>query len=180
MIKPEDILHFWFVETTEKQWWQKNSEFDHLIYNKFRKTHNQTVAGELAYWRDQATGRLAEIIILDQFSRNIFRDNAQAFAYDNMALALAQEAIRVGADQELNIRHKSFLYMPFMHSESNIIHEQAMTLFNQQGLESNLEFEKKHKVIIDQFGRYPHRNALLNRTSTPAEQKFLLQPNSSF
>lgn len=176
----EIIIAFWFEEISVQDWWQKNTEFDHLIRNRFSNIHSQAAAGELSSWRNDAIGRLAEIIILDQFSRNMFRDNYLAFAYDNMALALAQEAIHAGDDQQLTTIQKKFVYMPFMHSESLVIHEQAIELFSQKGLESNLEFELKHKVIIEKFGRYPHRNAVLGRESTPKEIEFLNQPNSSF
>jgi uncharacterized protein (DUF924 family) len=118
--------------------------------------------------------------VLDQFSRNLYRDQAQAFAYDSMALMLAQEAISLQLDAQLNPEQRSFLYMPFMHSESKLMHEFALKLFQRLGNEINLSFEKKHKVIIDRFGRYPHRNAILGRSSTPEELTFLTQPNSSF
>lgn len=117
---------------------------------------------------------------MDQFSRNLYRDQAQAFAQDSMALALAQEAITQQLDAQLSPEQRSFLYMPFMHSESKLIHEFALKLFQKLGNEINLSFEKKHKVIIDQFGRYPHRNAILGRQSTPEELEFLTQPNSHF
>ncbi len=118
--------------------------------------------------------------MLDQFSRNIHRDDAQAFSCDVVALVLAQEAVRVGADQELASKQKAFLYMPYMHSESLPVHEEAVKLFSQPGLEFNLDFEKKHKVIIERFRRYPHRNALLGRESTAEELAFLQEPGSSF
>ena len=127
-----------------------------------------------------AAGRLAEIIVLDQFSRNIYRDRPLAFAYDATALVLAQEAVRVGADQQVDFEKRSFFYMPYMHSESPIIHNRAVELFSQPGAEFNYEFELKHKAIIDRFGRYPHRNAILGRESTPEEIEFLGQPGSSF
>ncbi len=135
---------------------------------------------ELSAWRDTPHGRLAEIIVLDQFSRNIHRDTPLAFAADPLALALAQEAVRVDAQRDLPLQQKSFLYMPFMHSESPLIHEQAVVLFGEPGLENSLEFELRHKAIIDRFGRYPHRNAVMGRASTPEEIVFLKAPNSSF
>ena len=135
---------------------------------------------ELWTWRENAEGRLAEIIILDQFSRNLYRDQAAAFAQDAQALTLAQEAIRLGLDQQLAPEQRSFLYMPFMHSESKLIHEEALKLFEALGNPINLDFEHRHKVIIDRFGRYPHRNAILGRESTPEEIEFLKQPNSHF
>lgn len=174
------VLDFWFNELTPKQWFVKDEELDLVITKKFLSVHTQASQCELNHWRETIEGRLAEIVVLDQFSRNIYRDTPQAFAQDNLALALAQEAISSGQDKMLSDQQKAFLYMPFMHSESLAIHEQAIELFNQPGLESNLNFELKHKVIIEQFGRYPHRNNVLGRGSTKQELDFLTQPNSSF
>ncbi len=171
----EAVLDFWFNTLTPQQWWQKNDELDTQIREQFGQLHKQASQGELAVWRETPAGRLAEVIILDQFSRNIYRDNAQAYAYDGMALVLAQEAIRVQADQSLAATQRAFLYLPFMHSESVNIHQQAVELFSAPGLETNLKFELEHKAIIDRFHRYPHRNAVLGRVSTQAELKFLQQ-----
>ncbi|ANF83033.1 hypothetical protein A3K93_13115 [Acinetobacter sp. NCu2D-2] len=176
----EDILKFWFSTETEPHWFAKSIEFDQKLTSQFGQVLAQAAQAELWSWRKSAEGRLAEIIVLDQFSRNIYRDTAQAFAQDGLALALAQEAISLKLDQQLSPEQRSFLYMPFMHSESKLIHEFALKLFQRLGNETNLEFEKKHKVIIDRFGRYPHRNAILGRESTPDEIEFLKQPNSSF
>jgi len=137
-------------------------------------------AGELYGWRSTDLGRLAEIIVLDQFSRNIFRDQSLAFAWDAQALVLAQEAVTAGVLEQLEFSQQAFLIMPYMHSESKIIHEQAIKLFSRPGLEFNLDFEKRHKVIIDRFGRYPHRNEILGRQSSAEEEEFLKQPGSAF
>lgn len=176
----QTILDFWFKDIDQKQWWAKDNAFDALIKQRFGGVHEQATRGELFNWRKSAEGRLAEIIILDQFSRNIFRDLPRAFAYDGIALVLAQEATFNGADKAIPTDWRSFMYMPFMHSESLAIHEQAVKLFDQPGLEYNFEFELKHKIIIEKFGRYPHRNQILNRQSTPEELEFLRQPGSSF
>jgi uncharacterized protein (DUF924 family) len=176
----QTILDFWFDENTQPLWFAKSDEFDQNIEKNFKAIHQQASQSELWHWRNSAKGRLAEIIVLDQFSRNLYRDSAQAFAQDALALALAQEAIRLGLDQQLEPDYRKFLYMPFMHSESKIIHEEALKLFEALGNPVNLEFEIKHKVIIDRFGRYPHRNAILGRDSTAEEIEFLKQPNSSF
>lgn len=176
----EQVLKFWFEELTPQQWFGKSDELDALIKVRFTQLLNSASQCELFEWRQSAEGRLAEIIVLDQFSRNIYRDQAKAFAQDPLALALAQEAVSVGADKLLSDQQKAFLYMPYMHSESKAVHEQAVKLFSQPGLEGNLDFEMKHKVIIDEFGRYPHRNEVLGRNSTPEEIGFLKQPNSSF
>ncbi|NOI68843.1 DUF924 family protein [Vibrio owensii] len=176
----QDILTFWFEELEPKDWFVSNADVDKQIETRFLTTLEQAAQSELFDWRDTAQGRLAEIIVLDQFSRNVYRNTPKAFAQDALALALAQEAIRLGLDQELADVERSFLYMPFMHSESKRIHEEAEKLFKALGRESNYEFELKHKVIIDRFGRYPHRNAILGRDSTAEEVEFLQQPGSSF
>jgi|TARA_R110002126_G_scaffold110918_1_gene248470 uncharacterized protein (DUF924 family) len=171
----EAILTFWFNQLSPAQWWKKDAEVDQLITQQFSIVHHQATSGELFGWRATARGCLAEVIILDQFSRNMFRGTPQSFAYDGMALSLAQEAIRRSLDQELSLSERSFLYMPFMHSESLAIHQQALNLFLAPGLEQTLDFEKQHLEIIKRFGRYPHRNAILNRTSTDEEKEFLKQ-----
>lgn len=176
----QDVLDFWFKESTPQQWFSKSDLFDQRIHTHFFELHQQASAGELSGWRTTALGRLAEIIVLDQFSRNLYRDSPHAFAQDGIALVLAQEAVAQGADTQLNQTERAFLYMPYMHSESKLIHEQALLLFTQLGNENNLRFEKLHKQIIDQFGRYPHRNAVLGRTSSIEELAFLQQPDSSF
>lgn len=177
---PNDIIKFWFEEIKPAQWWVKDLDLDRMIASEFGATHRAASMGELESWRETAEGRLAEIIVLDQFSRNIYRDTPLAFACDSMALVLAQEAVRIGADQDVDFEHRAFLYMPYMHSESAAIHEKAVELFTKPGGEYNYEFELKHKVIIDRFGRYPHRNKILDRESTPEEIEFLTQPGSSF
>lgn len=174
------VLEFWFCELEPRQWWMQDDAVDAEIAERFSDLHRDAAAAKLYNWREDAGGRLAEIIILDQFSRNLFRGTPGAFAYDGMALVLAQEAIRLGADREFDPIERSFFYMPYMHSESMAIHSQALKLFDQPGIEFNLEFEVKHKAIIDRFGRYPHRNAILGRESTPEEIEFLKQPGSSF
>ena|SRR5690554_1855950 len=174
------VLQFWFSELPPAQWFAKSDELDAQITKRFGGMLQAAAAGELWHWRHNSSGRLAEIIVLDQFSRNVYRDTPQAFAQDPMALVLAQEAVAAGCDATLNAAEKAFLYMPYMHSESVIIHEQAVELFNKPGLETNYEFELKHKVIIDHFGRYPHRNDILGRKSSAEEIEFLNQPGSSF
>lgn len=181
MIQPQHVLQFWFHDITPKFWWDKDSDFDLLITSRFGETHTAAMAGELSAWRDDIKGRLAEIIVLDQFSRNMFRDTAAAFASDALALELAQEAILLPEHKQLSADERAFLYMPFMHSESLTIHQKAVELFGLPGMNPfNAEFEAKHLRIIEQFGRYPHRNAILGRASTQAELDFLQEPNSSF
>lgn len=176
----EDVLHFWFEEIEPALWWKKDAEFDQLITQRFSTLHTSACRCELFAWRTTPKGRLAEIIVLDQFSRNMFRDSPLAFTNDSLALALAQEAISTGADQQLTPVERSFLYLPFMHSESLLIHEQAVILYEKNGLANNLDFEIKHKNIIERFGRYPHRNKVLSRESTAEEVEFLKLPGSGF
>ena len=180
MNNAQTVLGFWFTEIDSALWWKKDTAFDEQIRTRFGATHQQAIHGELAHWRTDAHGRLAEVIVLDQFSRNLYRNSGQAFAYDLTALVLAQECIRLGLHEQLSTVQKSFLYLPFMHSESLDIHEQAVQLYSIAGLEFNLKFELKHKVIIEHFGRYPHRNIVLGRSSTTEEVLFLQQADSSF
>lgn len=174
------VISFWFNEIEPKQWWVKDLNFDRLIYDRFYGVHQAARACELFPWRGQPLGRLAEIIVLDQFSRNMFRDRPESFACDPMALALAQEAVAQDCMGQLSSEQQAFLIMPYMHSESAVIHNQAVELFKKLGNPQNLEFEYKHKAIIDQFGRYPHRNSILGRQSSEQELAFLAQPGSSF
>ena len=176
----EEVLRFWFQELDAAQWWAKDDALDQLIRARFGELYAQAAACELYPWRATPLGRLAEIIVLDQFSRNIYRDLPQAFACDALALGLAQEAVANGIDRTLSPIERSFLYLPFMHSESQRIHEWAVRLYEANGLANKLDFELRHKAIIDRFGRYPHRNALLGRSSTAEEEAFLEQPGSSF
>ncbi|WP_298439913.1 DUF924 family protein [uncultured Ferrimonas sp.] len=180
MNSANDVLEFWFTQCTPAQWFAKDVQFDRLIQQRFGGLHQQAQAGELFQWRSSSEGRLAEVIVLDQFSRNLYRDQAQAFACDPMALVLAQQAVAAGADSPLTPQQRGFLYMPYMHSESALIHQQAALLYQAKGLEHNLRYELQHKQIIDRFGRYPHRNAILGRASTEQELQFLSQPGSSF
>lgn len=179
-MRADDILYFWFVENGPDEWWKKSEAFDALVRRKFLRTYEAALAGELAHWRVSARGRLAEIIVLDQFPRNMFRGTARSFEADTVALVLSQEAVAAGTLAQLPDDMKPFLVMPYMHSESRHIHIEAMELFSQPGLEGNLSFEKAHKAIIDRFGRYPHRNDILHRVSTAEEIEFLKGPNSSF
>ncbi len=176
----QKVIDFWFKEIEPAMWWKKDDGFDALLVERFADTHARACRCELYEWRQHAEGRLAEIIVLDQFSRNMFRDSALAFANDAMALALSQEAVACGADQSLTAVQRSFLYMPYMHSESLQIHEVAVQLFRKNGIRNNLDFEFSHRAIIERFGRYPHRNKVLGRQSSPEEIEFLGQPGSSF
>ncbi len=175
-----DILRFWFDETLPAQWWRADPAFDTQVRERFGAVLRAATAGELHGWRATPEGRLAEVIVLDQFSRNVHRGTPGAFAADPMALALAQEAVAGGHDQSLPVPRRAFLYMPYMHSESRAIHALSEQLFSTPGLEKNHESGLRHRAIIERFGRYPHRNAVLGRESTAEEVEFLKQPGSSF
>lgn len=176
----EPVLEFWFDEIDSRNWWVKDDSFDALIKERFGALLERAKQAELYGWRTSPGGRLAEIIVLDQFSRNIHRGTAQAFAQDQMALTLAQEAVSLGIHEVLEGSHRQFLLMPYMHSESPVIHVEAEALFRKFAPQSAYEFELKHKAIIDRFGRYPHRNEQLGRISTDEETEFLKQPGSGF
>ncbi|MEQ4923005.1 DUF924 family protein [Proteus hauseri] len=174
------VLTFWFDECTPEQWFKKDISFDKKIKDRFGLLCEEASRAELSFWRESIEGRLGEVIILDQFSRNIWRDTPRAFSQDNMALILAQEAIRQPEYLSLTPVKRKFLIMPFMHSESKKIHQDALTLFSQLNDENTYQYELRHKEIIDKYGRYPHRNEVLARESTPEEILFLQQPGSSF
>lgn len=186
------VLKFWFDDNNEPYWFEKNDAFDKQIEDKFGEIWQAAKRGECASWRHSDSqidtnspvtnlaGRLAEIIVLDQFSRNICREQACAFAQDNMALVLAQEAIHQPYFADLPMQWRQFMILPFMHSESLAIHKNNVVLFEQLDDANTLDFEHKHLAIIERFGRYPHRNAVLGRQSTSDELAFLQQPDSSF
>lgn len=173
------IIDFWFNELESKDHFVKSDAVDERI-KSFTDVHTAVKAGETAPWRDTAEGALAEIIVLDQFSRNMFRDTDACFAQDLRALELAELAISKGYDLELPPEKRMFMYMPYMHSESKEIHEKAVVLFEALGLEGTLKYEHIHKDIIDEFGRYPHRNKVLGRMNTPEEEKYLAENSESF
>lgn len=175
------VLDFCFDEAGSQKFFEKDLSFDQLLKERYTTVLEQAAAAEFYTWRISTQGRLAEIIILDQFSRNIYRDTPAAFSQDAMALALAQEAVAAGVLEELvSLEARKFLLMPYMHSESKLIHQQAERLFEKFTDAEISNSEMKHKVIIDRFGRYPHRNKVLGRVSSTEEIAFLKQPNSSF
>ena len=169
---------------TAKQHFGKDAAQDETIRARFGDTLEAAARCELFEWRASAAGRLAEIIVLDQFSRNVYRATKQAFAQDALALVLALvlalELVASGQDHSLPDAQSVFAYMPTMHSESALVHTQAVALFTQLGNQDNLNFALRHKAIIERFGRYPHRNAILGRSSSAEELVFLNEPGSSF
>jgi uncharacterized protein (DUF924 family) len=176
----QQVLIFWFEEIEPKMWWSAAPEFDRLVKDRFLPLLEQAARGELFAWRKEPKGRLAEVIVLDQFSRNVFRNTPAAFAQDAAALVLSQEAVAAGVLEQLSPAERAFLLMPWMHSESRRIHVETERLFREFTPEDNYKFELRHKAIIDRFGRYPHRNNMLGRVSTEEEIAFLKQPGSSF
>lgn len=177
---PKTILDHWFSPKTQPWWFAKSDAFDADIRARFADIWRQAAAGELSHWRASTRGRLAEIIILDQYSRNLHRGSPLAFAQDGMALVLAQEAIKQPDFPTLDLHERQFALLPLMHSESAAIHAAAVDIFTRYTDSHVVEFERKHKAIIDRFGRYPHRNAILGRTSSAEETAFLQEPDSAF
>lgn len=177
----EAVLTFWFEELTPKDWFAGGEQIDAVITDRFSELHERVAAGE--YWRERAEPKLAlaEVIVLDQFSRNLFRGTADAFAHDGQALVIAQGVVaRSDYIHIFTPAEQQFLYLPFMHSESRMIHKEALNLFQALGNEEALEYEQIHKDIIDRFGRYPHRNAILGRDSTPEEIDYLAHTKEDF
>lgn len=165
---------FWFKDCGPDDWFfKKKKSFDALLRRRFLKLYWEVVHGEHADWRKSPKGRLAEIIIIDQLSRNMFRGTPGMFAHDSLGLALAQEAVRAGADKKMKQWEKVFMFLPYMHTESKKIQRESLRLFKLIGDKQNTWYAKDHKKIIDRFGRYPHRNKILGRRSTAAEKKFM-------
>ena len=175
-----EVLEFWFEELTPEDWYKGGEELDNKIIDRFSALHAELAAGEYGDRRETSHDYLAEVIVLDQFSRQIYRGQAEAFAWDDMAIELAQEAVAKGFDEELGQSEKQFLYMPYMHSESKEVHAEGLPLFEKLGNEGTLKYEIIHKDIVDQFGRYPHRNKQLGRESTPEEIDYLENNQESF
>lgn len=173
----EDVLTFWFADPDRA--WRKDPAFDEEIRRRFGDLHAAVVRGEHEAWRTTPRGALAYVIVLDQFSRNLYRGDPRAFAADAQARAAAAEAVAAGHDQALTTAERGFLYMPFMHSEALADQDRAVALFRPLG-GASLEFAERHRDIVARFGRFPHRNAVLGRASTPEEAAFLTQPGSSF
>ena len=168
-----DVIAFWFEELTPEDWFREDVGLDVLIKERFFLLHQSVIANERWMWRESAEGSLAEIIVIDQFSRNLFRNDPEAYAHDDQALALAQVAVEKGFDVEVDERKRPFFYLPYMHSESAVIHEEALKLFGVLTDDTYLRYERAHKDVIDRFGRYPHRNQVLGRKPTAAELQFM-------
>ena len=180
MVTPGDILSFWFEEIEQKKWFKGGPEFDALIQDRFGDVFEAAAAGELDPWADTPEGCAALIIVLDQFSRNLYRDDARAFATDAKALALTKVAIEKGWLDLIPADHAKFLLTPLMHSEDLADQERGIPLFAKYGGPDKERYAIAHRDIIARFGRFPHRNKLLGRQSMPEEEEFLTQPGSSF
>lgn len=178
----QEILHFWFEETQPAQWFQKNPDFDQLIRERFLANYRLAADGVCDLWRDDSDGCLALCIILDQFPRNMFRGQPEAFATDPKALLVARHAIARGFDQTQPPVRRRFLYLPFEHSESAMDQERSVALFQSMQADDPLgyDYALRHQAVIDQYGRFPHRNAILGRQNTPEEHEYLAQPDSGF
>jgi uncharacterized protein (DUF924 family) len=171
-ITPADIVSFWRDAGPEK-WWKKDDTFDRTIRSRFLAVHEAAARGELAAWEDSAEGALALVILLDQFPRNMFRDSAHAFATDPLACAVASRALVRGFDRITDENMRPFFFMPFMHSEVLADQDRCVELHAGFGDAGRSKFATVHRDIIAQFGRFPHRNRMLGRDTTPAEQEFL-------
>ena len=169
---PAQVLGFWFGAGSEK-WFSRDDAFDAAIREQFLPTYEAAAAGRLADWEATPESALALILVLDQFPRNMFRGSPRTFAADALALAVAKRAVAQGFDQKLELPKRNFFYMPFMHSENPADQERCVALSRQNADENTLKYAKLHADIIRRFGRFPHRNALLGRSTTPAEQAFL-------
>ena len=180
MIEKEEVLNFWFKECKPEQWFKKNEDFDKMIKNRFFIAIENSIAGKLGNWEESETGCLALIILLDQFTRNVFRDTPQAFAGDKRALALSQ--LCCDKDYLINpdVHNRQFMLMPMMHSENLAVQDAALPLFKKYASGKDYEYAEKHRYFIARFGRFPHRNVILGRKSTHEELEFLKQPGSSF
>ncbi len=175
-----EVLGFWFGELAPQQHFARNAALDETIRQRFGALRDELFATDAAGWQDEAECMLAAIIVLDQFSRNLFRDVAEAYAADPLALDLCLAAIAAGYHADLEARRRAFLYMPLMHCENEGVQLFSVRCFSEPGLEFNLDFARQHAEVIERFGRFPSRNAALGRISTPAELDYLGQPGSGW
>jgi len=175
MRSAQDVLNFWFVDHGPDDWFAGSADFDALIAAEFAETHAAAARGEAWEWRSTPEGRLAEIIVLDQFSRQLFRKRPEAFAQDKMALALAQEMVAQGLDLKFEQPRRGFIYLPYMHAESARVQAESVRLYEGLGDENQLNYAKAHKETVDRFGRFPFRNAPLSRKSTGEEEAYMAQ-----
>lgn len=169
----DDLLAFWFAEGMEEKWFNGGAAFDEELESRFGALHDQACAGQLDAWSNTHRGALALIILLDQLSRNLHRGTPSAFKQDDKALSLALKALGEGWDQEFSERERQFFYLPLMHSEDPAHQQRCVALYEAIDNENSLKFAREHRDIIERFGRFPHRNAVLGRDSTDEEEAFL-------
>ena len=175
-----DILNFWFSDEVKPKRFKKDVAFDKQIKDQFFDVYQKASQGELDDWKTTVQGGLALVIVLDQFPRNMFRGAEQSFSTDHQAREVARFSVTEGDETKLTVSERSFLYMPFMHSEDLADQDLSVTLFSKTGLESSLKFAILHRDIVKRFGRFPHRNVILQRDSTDEEVAFLKEPGSKF
>jgi uncharacterized protein (DUF924 family) len=175
---PSEIVTFWFSEAVQPLWFAATPEFDDALRGRFLATYRAAAIGELGDWETTTDGVLALVIVLDQFPLNMFRGRPDAFATEAAARGVADRAIARGLDQAMPPEQQAFLYMPFMHSEALADQERSVHLFQQPGLEQALGFARHHQGLIRRFGRFPHRNAILGRSSTAEELAYLASPEA--
>ncbi len=176
----KDVLSFWFEETTSKHWFKKDDKFDGIIRLRFEPTVTAALNEEINEWANSAEGCLALIILVDQFTRNIYRDTPRAFIGDQKALSLCLQCLDRDFIKQIGKDWRRFMLMPMMHSESLSIQNRSIPLFETHTDPRTLKYAVRHRNIIERFGRFPHRNSILGRSSTYEEVKFLAQPGSSF
>ena len=169
----QNIIDFWFDEKTKPYWFNSTIEFDNKLKDDYLSVYTSAQQLELDDWLAEPLGALALVIILDQYPLNMFRGLPESFATEEQSRLVAEKAIELGFDANLTLEQKAFLYMPFMHSENIADQKMSLALFNQEGLENNYKFAQHHYAIIEQFGRFPHRNKVLGRDSTDDEVKYL-------
>ncbi len=182
MTRPREIIEFWFGAKGEarKRWFQQSEAFDAEIRTRFGAAVERALSGDFADWEKNAEGALALILLLDQFPRNIWRGSARAFSGDGRALVMARRAIAAGFDRQRPELERVFFYLPFEHSEDIADQRTSLRLMRTLADAEYCRYAEAHRDIIVRFGRFPHRNAVLGRTSTPEELEFLKQPGSSF
>lgn len=189
--EPAEVLDFWFGREDEPgyggfrdEWFQKDEEFDRQVRDRFLDDYEKAARGGYDGWRKEPESCLALVILLDQFPRNLFRGDPKTYATDGKALEVSEYAIRHTLDRKLPGFKRMFLYMPFMHSEKAEDQRRSVKLFRELATEDDgpdvTEFAEGHRDIVEQFGRFPHRNEILGRETTPEEAEFLTQPGSSF
>jgi uncharacterized protein (DUF924 family) len=171
-IAPAEIVLAFWREAGPDKWFTRDDAFDADIRDKFLATYEAAAAGKLAAWEATAEGALALAIVLDQFPRNIFREQARCYATDPLARQVANRALKCGYDQDVPEAERGFFFLPFMHSEDMADQKRSVALYREAG-DPNLSYAERHADIIRRFGRFPHRNAMLGRTTTPEEQAYL-------